>query len=45
MTKQTGTVIQVVGPVLDIRFADGCLPEIKANTRFIFTGIRLIYFQ
>ena len=28
MAKQTGTVIQVVGPVLDIRFADGCLPEL-----------------
>ena len=28
MAKNTGTVIQIVGPVLDIRFADGCLPEL-----------------
>ena len=28
MSKNIGTVIQVVGPVLDIRFADGQLPEL-----------------
>ena len=28
MAKNIGTVIQVVGPVLDIRFQDGCLPEL-----------------
>ena len=28
MAKKIGTVIQVVGPVLDIRFADGCLPDL-----------------
>ena len=28
MDKNIGTVIQVVGPVLDIRFADGHLPEL-----------------
>ena len=28
MAKNQGTVIQVVGPVLDIRFDDGCLPEL-----------------
>ncbi len=28
MSKNTGTVIQVMGPVLDIRFADGLLPEL-----------------
>ena len=28
MAKNIGTVIQVVGPVLDIRFADGCLPDL-----------------
>ena len=28
MAKNIGTVIQVVGPVLDIRFDDGCLPEL-----------------
>ena len=29
MTKQhIGTVVQVIGPVLDIRFADGELPEL-----------------
>ena len=28
MAKNTGTVIQVVGPVLDIRFEDGCLPQL-----------------
>ena len=28
MAKNTGTVIQVMGPVLDIRFEDGQLPEL-----------------
>ena len=28
MAKNKGTVIQVVGPVLDIRFDDGCLPDL-----------------
>ncbi|MBR3928367.1 MAG: F0F1 ATP synthase subunit beta [Clostridia bacterium] len=28
MAKNIGTVIQVVGPVLDIRFQDGCLPDL-----------------
>jgi len=28
MAKNIGTVIQVVGPVLDIRFDDGCLPDL-----------------
>ena len=28
MSKNTGTVIQVVGPVLDIRFPDGQLPQL-----------------
>ncbi len=28
MSKNTGAVIQVMGPVLDIRFADGMLPEL-----------------
>ena len=28
MSKNTGAVIQIMGPVLDIRFADGALPEL-----------------
>ena len=28
MSNQKGTVIQIVGPVLDIRFADGSLPQL-----------------
>ena len=28
MPNHRGTVIQIVGPVLDIRFADGCLPQL-----------------
>ncbi len=28
MAKNIGTVIQIVGPVLDIRFADECLPQL-----------------
>ena len=28
MAKHYGSVIQVMGPVLDIRFEDGCLPEL-----------------
>ncbi len=30
MSRNTGTVIQVVGPVLDIRFPDGCLPDLNS---------------
>ena len=29
MAKHTGTVIQIVGPVLDIRFPDGQLPKLN----------------
>ena len=28
MDKKKGTVIQIMGPVLDIRFPDGCLPQL-----------------
>ncbi len=28
MANHKGTVVQVVGPVLDIRFGEGCLPEL-----------------
>ncbi len=28
MNNNTGTVVQIMGPVLDIRFADGCLPAL-----------------
>ena len=28
MANREGTVIQIMGPVLDIRFADDCLPEL-----------------
>lgn len=28
MAKNIGTVIQIVGPVLDVRFADDCLPDL-----------------
>ena len=28
MTKNTGTVVQIMGPVLDIRFPDGKLPQL-----------------
>lgn len=28
MTNNKGTVIQIMGPVLDIRFPDGCLPQL-----------------
>ena len=28
MAKNIGTVVQIVGPVLDIRFAENCLPEL-----------------
>ncbi len=30
MNKNTGTVVQIMGPVLDIRFPDGNLPELLA---------------
>ena len=44
MVKNTGTVIQVVGPVLDIRFPDGQLPdlltaiEVPQGDRVIVSG-------
>ena len=30
MSKNTGTVIQIMGPVLDIRFPERALPELLA---------------
>ena len=38
MAKNTGTVIQIVGPVLDIRFADGCLPELLSAIEIPLNG-------
>ena len=35
--KNTGTVVQIMGPVLDIRFEDGQLPELL-NAVEIFNG-------
>ena len=32
MSKNTGTVIQIMGPVLDIRFPEGMLPELLSAT-------------
>ncbi len=36
MANHKGTVIQVMGPVLDIRFADDCLPELLSAIEIPF---------
>ena len=41
MVKKEGTVIQVVGPVLDIRFEEGCLPDLLTAIE-IMNGENLI---
>ena len=41
MSNNKGTVIQVMGPVLDIRFADGQLPQLL-NAIEIPVGDRII---
>ena len=41
MAKNIGTVIQVVGPVLDIRFSDDCLPDLL-NAIEIVNGARAV---
>ena len=42
MSKQTGKVIQVVGPVLDIRFQAGELPELYNAIDVNFDGKKLV---
>ncbi len=42
MNKNTGTVIQVMGPVLDIRFPDGKLPELLAAIEIPHAGGRIV---
>ena len=42
MAKNTGTVIQVVGPVLDIRFPDGQLPELLTAIEVPHNGKTII---
>ncbi|MEE1199128.1 MAG: F0F1 ATP synthase subunit beta, partial [Christensenellales bacterium] len=42
MAKNIGTVIQVVGPVLDIRFADDCLPELLNAIEILHNGRRVV---
>ena len=38
MANNKGTVIQVVGPVLDIRFDDGCLPDLMNAIEVTLNG-------
>ena len=40
--KHTGKVIQVTGPVLDIRFGEGELPELLNAIEIMVDGRRLI---
>ena len=40
--KNTGTVVQVIGPVLDVRFADGHLPELNNALEIDNHGQRLV---
>jgi F-type H+/Na+-transporting ATPase subunit beta len=36
--QRTGTVVQVIGPVIDVEFADGNLPEIYNAVRIVSEG-------
>ena len=38
----TGTVVQVIGPVLDIRFADGSLPELLSAIEVEHNGRKVV---
>jgi F-type H+-transporting ATPase subunit beta len=40
--KNVGTVVQVIGPVLDVRFADGKLPELNNALEIDNHGTRLV---
>ena len=40
--KNVGTVVQVIGPVLDIRFADGQLPNLRNALELDNNGQRLV---
>ena len=40
--KNTGTVVQVIGPVLDIRFADGSMPELLNAIEIEHKGQKLV---
>ena len=42
MTKHTGTVVQIMGPVLDIRFADGELPQLLSAVEVPMEGHTLV---
>ena len=42
MANNKGTVIQVVGPVLDIRFADGCLPDLLNAIEVDLNGTTIV---
>ena len=36
--QRTGTVVQVIGPVIDVEFANGDLPEIYNAVRIVSEG-------
>lgn len=42
MSKNTGTVVQVMGPVLDIRFPDGKLPQLLAAIEVELNGNKVV---
>ncbi len=42
MSKNTGTVVQVMGPVLDIRFPDGHLPQLLSAIELTNNGHALV---
>ena len=42
MAKNIGTVTQVMGPVLDIRFADNCLPELLSAIEIPHQGRTIV---
>ena len=40
--KNTGTVVQVIGPVLDIRFADGSMPDLLNDIEVEHNGNKVV---
>ncbi len=42
MPNNTGSVIQVMGPVLDIRFSEGNMPELLSAIEIDLNGVKLV---
>ena len=42
MNENKGTIVQVMGPVIDVAFPDGTLPEIKEALEVSLDGKRQV---